>query len=131
MEAPLTWSDWPAQRRPGVSALAALVIVAFVGFAAHFDTALGLLSAVVLLGSTAEAMLPTRFEVDEQGVSATNPLRAFRKEWARFGAWRPVEGGFWLDGKGRARILRRRGVFLRHAPAEAEQVLRARLGDPS
>jgi hypothetical protein len=131
MNAPLSWSDWPARRRPAVSVLAGLVIVVFVGAAASFDTALGILSAVILLGSTAEAMLPTRFEVDEDGVSATNPLRAFNKDWARLGAWRAVEGGVWIDGRGRARILRRRGVLLRGAPAGVEDVIRDHLGAPA
>lgn len=131
MDTPLSWSDWPARRRPGISAFAGVVIVGFVGAVATVDTALGVLSAVVLLGSTAEAILPTRFEVTDEGVSATNPLRAFRRDWARFGAWRPVDGGLWIDGKGRANLLKKRGVMLRSAPAEAETVLRSHLGEPA
>lgn len=131
MEPPLSWSDWPARRHPGTSAFAGFVIVAFVGATASVDVALGVLSAIVLLGSTAEAILPTRFEVSDEGISASNPLRAFQKDWERFGAWRAVEGGFWIDGKGRAKLLRKRGVMLRSAPAEAESVLRDHLGEPA
>ncbi len=131
MESPLSWSDWPARRRPAISAFAAIVIVGFVGAAASVDTALGVLSAIVLLGSTAEAILPTRFEVDDEGVSATNPLRAFHKDWARFGTWRLVDGGVWIDGKGRAKLLKKRGVFLRGAPREAEALVRSHLGEPA
>lgn len=131
MNTPLSWSDWPARRRPGLSAFAAVVIVGFVGAVAAVDTALAVLSTVILLGSTAEAMLPTRFELTDDGVTATNPLRAYDRAWARFGAWRSVEGGVWIDGKGRARILRKRGVFLRSAPPEAEEVVRQHLGDPA
>ncbi len=131
MKNPLSWSDWPARRRPAISVFAAVVIVGFVGAAASIDTMLGVLSAIVLLGSTAEAMLPTRFELDEHGVTASNPLRAFDKDWERLGAWRIVDGGVWIDGRGRARLLRKRGVLLRSAPDTAQDVLRDHLGDPA
>jgi len=131
MNSTLSWSDWPARRRPALCAFAVAVVAVFVGAAAKADPALGVLSAVILLGSTAEALLPTRFALSEEGVEATNPLRAFRKPWSRLGAWRAVSDGLWIDGKGRARILRRRGVLLRHAPQEAEVALREHLGEPS
>jgi hypothetical protein len=131
MTRPLTWSDWPARRRPLACVFSGVVIAGFVAAAAAADVGLGVLSAVILLGSTAEALLPTRFEITDDGVAASNPLRSFRRGWERFGAWRAVDDGVWIDGRGRARILRRRGVFLRRPPPEAVALVRARLGDPS
>jgi len=127
--APILWSDWPARRRPARSVAAGIVLALTVGAVATYGAAWGLLAALVLLGSTGEALLPTRFALNEDGVRVDHPFRRARRPWTGYRTWRPAPGGFWLARNG---PLRARGVLLRcpGREAEVEDALRSWLGDP-
>jgi hypothetical protein len=130
----MQWTDWPAQRRPWVAAVAACVIVASVALLSAEDRALAALAALVLLSATAEALLPTRYELAADGIRLDNPLRRRRRDWQRVRAWRLAPDGFLLEPRGRAGFLRRRGSLWLRCPgreAEVEAFLRARLGEPA
>ena len=128
MSPPISWSDWPARQRPAASAFAGLVIVLTVGLVAAVDPWLAVLGTILLLGSTAEALLPTRFALSEDGVQVHNPLRSVDKGWDRFGGWRAHRDGVFLRGRGKSKFLQRRGVFLRRPPEEITQLLESHLG---
>ncbi len=124
----ISWSDWPARQRPAASAFAGLVIVVTVGVVAAVDPWLAVLGTILLLGSTAEALLPTKFALTEAGVQVHNPLRSVDKGWDRFGGWRAQGDGVFLRGRGRSKFLRRRGVFLRRPPEDVTELLTSHLG---
>lgn len=128
MSSPISWSDWPARQRPAASVLAGVVIALTVGVVATIDPWLALLGTILLLGSTAEALLPTRFALGDDGVHVHNPLRSVDKGWERFGGWRTHRDGVFLRGRGKSKFLRRRGVFLRHPPEEVTELLTSHLG---
>ncbi len=129
----LTWADWPAPRMPLRAALSAALIGGAGIAAAAVEPFAGLVCAGLLLASTGEALFPSTFVVDDEGVSVHRFLHHRQVAWAEIEAWRPLRDGVLLLGKGRTgRRIRRRTVFLA-SPAQAEALerhLRERLGEP-
>ena len=129
----ITWSDWPARRRPLVSLFVAAVIAAVVTFLMHVDPLLAALSAALLLGLCAEALLPTRFTLSERGIRIDSVFRRGTSPWQRIASWTPAEHGFFLRGALRVRTLRHRDLWLR-CPEQLDTVesfLRNHLGAPN
>lgn len=129
----VSWTDWPARRQPGKAALAAGIIVLAVGSVATVDRILAFLGAILLLSSVAEWLLPTRYEIDAEGIKVRNVFRSATRPWDRLRTWRAVPGGFWVPGRTRSKLLQRlRGVLLRCPGREedVESVLRAHFGEP-
>jgi hypothetical protein len=119
----LSWTDWPARRQPGRAVLTAGIVVLTIGSVATVDRWLAFLGGILLLSSVGEWLLPTRFELDAEGVRVRGLLRSANRPWDRLGEWRAVPGGFWLPGRSRSRLLRRmRGVLLRCPEREDEVV---------
>ncbi len=128
----ISWSDWPARRRPLVSLFAALAIALVVAIVASMDPWLALLGGLLLLGLCAEALLPTRFTVTQQGVQVDSMFRKGLKPWQNIASWQPAEQGFLLRGGRRAGSLRYRDLWLRcpdHS-VHVEEQLRDYLGAP-
>lgn len=126
----LSWRDWPARRQAGAATAAAVLVVGTVGAVATFDRWLAVLAALLLLSATGEVLLPTRYEVDEEGVRLRGPLRARRLRWVQLAGWRRRGDDVVLLGDGPHRLLRaRRTVVLRATPAELSGLLRQHLGD--
>ncbi len=126
----LSWKDWPARRQPGTAMAAALLVVATVGAVASLDRWLAVLAALLLLTATGEVLLPTRYEVDAEGVRLRGALRARRLRWSQLAGWEVVGADVVLRGDGPHPLLRRRRtVVLRATPPELDDMLRRHLGD--
>ncbi len=128
----ISWSDWPARRRPLVSILAAGVIGLVVFVISALDPWLAILSAALLIGVCAEALLPTRFTVTDEGVQVASLFRRGYKPWQRVDSWWATEGGFVLRGAKRVGSLRYRDLWLR-CPDQLDTIesrLRLHLGTP-
>lgn len=102
----LTWTDWPAPRQPARSALAAALILASVLVTASIDPWLAVVGAVALVVSTSEALLPTRYELGEDGLGLFRPFTRRRVPWARFETFRQTPEGFVVAGPRRSVVLR-------------------------
>jgi hypothetical protein len=129
----MTWSDWPARRQPGRAVLAGIVVLGSVGWAASLDGWMGLVAALLLLGATGEVLLPTRFDLDSEGVSVRHPFRVGRRDWGRFGSWRATQEGFLLRGRSASTWLQRRRALMLRCPgreAAVASLLQAHLGAP-
>jgi len=129
----ISWSDWPARRRPFLSLFAAAVIMLVTFVLTTMDPMLALLAALLLTGLSAEALLPTRFTVSEQGVRVDNLFRRGNKPWDRISSWQHAEHGFLLRGARRVGTLRHRDLWIRcpHLLAEIELRLHSHLGEPA
>ena len=128
----ITWTDWPARRRPLRAFTAVAVIVLTVAVFSSLSPIYGGLAAFVLLTITAEVLLPTRFTLTGDGVEAFNLFRHARRPWARFTGWRGTSEGFHLKGNGSIEfIARRRSLFLSNPDdsAAVESLLSEQLGN--
>ncbi len=107
------WTHWPAQQQPARSLAAAGVVIASVVGFTKVGWVYGVLAAAVLLTTTAESLLPTRFRLTEEGVEAFNYFRHVRRPWSRFESWRSSDQGYYLRGRGPLPwIARRRSLPL-------------------
>lgn len=129
----LQWTDWPAARAPG-KAIGAVVVILLCSVAVvAVDRLLGFIGTLLLLGSVADFLFPTRYELTGTEVRVRSLLRVARRPWDRLGAWSAKPDGFAIAGRSPVRLLRRqRGVVLRcpEHRDEVEAVLRERLGPP-
>jgi len=107
------WTDWPAKRIPSRAALASVIIALSVLCLTSIHMLYGVLGALILLSSASSVLFPTRYQLNEAGVSITNPLRVIRCPWTRFHRWRKVDGGVCFIARSRVSWLsKRRSVFL-------------------
>lgn len=128
----ISWSDWPARRRPLISILAAGVIGIVVLTVSALDPWLAVVAAALLIGVCAEALLPTRFTVTDEGVQVDSLFRKGHKPWGRIATWQPCRHGFLLRGALRVGRLHHRDLWLR-CPEHIDTVedrLRSHLGAP-
>ena len=130
----ITWTDWPARRRPARAAFAGGVVLASSAAVVSIDPVLGFVGTLLLLAALREGLFPTRFRLSDQGVRVDNPLLRRERPWDRFDGWRHLADGFHLDGRGRTALLRRRYDLVLRCPDDAGGVAReltARLGEPA
>ncbi len=129
----ISWSDWPARRRPFISLLAAGVIGLVVATIATIDPWLAVLGTALLLGVCSEALLPTRFTVTDEGIQVDSVFRKGHKPWERIATWQPCRHGFLLRGTLRVGRLRHRDLWLR-CPEHIDTIearLHSHLGAPA
>lgn len=93
----LTWEAHPARDHVLRAIAGLLVIVIFSGLTAIImgSSAWGVLAAVILVGVVNRFYFPSRFEIDDEGITAHYPLRRRRVPWSairRFG--HDDEGGY-------------------------------------
>ena len=109
----MNWRDWPAKRIPARAAVASVIILFSIATLTAIDWLYGLIGAVVLLSSSAAVLLPTRYELSDQGVTVLNPLRYLKAPWDRFRSWHHTEGGVYLRAHSKfGWLARRRSVYL-------------------
>ena len=128
----ITWTDWPAKRRPGRTAFAAAVVLATTAWVVTMDPVLGFVGTMLLLAALREGLFPTRFQLSDAGVKVDNPLLSRERPWDRFAGWSRVADGYLLDGVGRTALLRRRYDVVLRCPerlADVAAELEARLGE--
>ncbi len=120
-QATVSWSDWPAPRKPWRSAVAVAVGVAAIGGAASLDPWLAVLGTALMWMATGEVLLPTRYEVRTDGVEIRRALGRRVHPWSRFRGYRRTSDGVALLGEGARPILQRhRTVVVRGAPDQGE-----------
>jgi len=118
----VTWTDWPARRAPYRSGLAATIVLVTVGLAAVYDPLLSVLGLVLLVFSTGEVLLPTRYTVDDEGLRIDRPLGGKSLSWSQLSGFTSLEEGFEVTGRGPHRWVRRRRSARIRCPGRREQV---------
>ena len=84
MEEPrLAWRAWPAAERPAqaVAVALALTAAAIVGGIYGGDPLLAAVALLVLFGSLAPYYLPTRIQIDADGIETASLWGAKRRAW--------------------------------------------------
>ena len=119
----LTWRDWPAQRQRLRAAGAAAVILLSAGAVSLVDPLLAVVGVVAMAAAVAEVLLPTRYQLSDDGVTLHNPLRSRHHPWRHFASCRQVPDGVALAGAGPAALLRRRRELTLRCPGQEELVL--------
>ena len=120
--AALSWTDWPASRARGRAAAATAVIAVTVVVVATLDPWLAVLGGAALLASTAEALLPLRYTLSDDGVELRGWFTARRVAWADLASWSRAPDGFVLQGRGRSPFLRRRRSVRLRCPGRESAV---------
>lgn len=92
------------------------------------DRFLAVLGVVLLVGATAEVLLPARLTLDDAGVRLSNLVRRRQLRWSQVRGWRRVPDGALLLGSGPAPIIQRRRTLLLRTEGEHPELL-ARLQD--
>ena len=79
-----SWRAHPARERVGHATAAVLVIAALAFFAALLmrSTLWGVLSASLLMVALNRFFFPSRYAIDEEGITAHHPMRRQRLRWA-------------------------------------------------
>ena len=110
----LTWTDWPARRIPYRALLATSVMAVGIVWATQQHPAYGFLAAVVFLSTTADALFPTRYTLDETEIRLSNAFRRLRRPWSAFGQATEVPNGVYLQyASSVGWLAKRRSVLLR------------------
>jgi hypothetical protein len=86
----LAWEAHPARDHVGRAIAGLVVIAAFAGLTAIVmgASAWGILAAIILVGVVNRFYFPSRFEIDDEGITVQYPLRRRRVPWSairRFG----------------------------------------------
>ncbi len=104
----LAWSDWPARRTPGRAGVAAGVIGLTVAVVLVLDPLLAVVGALLMIGATAEVLLPSRYRLSPEGVTVGRALWSRQLPWSKVQGWSPAPDGFVLHGAGSRALMRRR-----------------------
>lgn len=127
---PFTWRAHPARRRPVAAVFAAGVIVA-VAAACALSTNIywGVLAFVLLVLSLQRFFFPSRFTIDEQGVTARYLLGTKSYGWSEIRRFCHDCHGVHLSTRGRpSRLDGYRGMQLLFGPSRDEVLRRIRAG---
>jgi hypothetical protein len=112
---PWAWSDWPARRHPAKAVIVGLFLVALItALLLEIPRLLALIGAVVLLLAVVPFYAPTRYCLDEAGVSWSSLLSRQRRAWDSL-SYYYVDGdhGVWVSSIGQWGLLARtRGMYL-------------------
>lgn len=118
----ITWTDWPAPRL-GMRALAAGLVIVVVGVAATLMQPMaGIVAAALMLSASGEALLPTTYTLDAEGLRLRRFLVNQELSWAELHRWRAASGGFILFWPSRSRWRRSRRPVLLRCPGREEEV---------
>lgn len=121
---PLRWTDWPAPRLGAAAWGAAVVVLGVSAAALLYDPLAGAISALLLLASTGEALLPSRYAVDEEGVRVRRLLGDRALSWEELAGWRAAGEDVELLGPPRSRWRGGRRRLLLRRPTAREDLLR-------
>ncbi|MCZ6837409.1 MAG: hypothetical protein O7G85_16660 [Planctomycetota bacterium] len=102
-EQSFSWKAHPARERRAQATMAILVILLFCGFVffSFSSLAWAALSFGVLLASLNRFFFPSRFTIDEEGISANYPLRNMRLPWTHLKRFVHDANGGYLSTRAR------------------------------
>ena len=95
----LEWTVHPVTRRPWASAAVSLFVI-LVTAAVFYSTAsrtFAVLALVVMLLSLAKFYFPTRYRMDEKGVTVKTTTQTITKPWSQFRSCYPDKNGLLLS----------------------------------
>jgi hypothetical protein len=110
----LTWTVHRAKENPAKTVVAAVFILAFVGFSwAVFGPVLGMLAIVVLFLALNTYFLPVTYTFTDKGIEVDKRMFTARYEWKQFRRWFRTTGGIVVSPFSRRTFLDNfRGVHL-------------------
>ena len=121
-ETPLSWTDWSASRDRGRAAVAIVVIPVTLVVVATIDPWLAVVGGAALLASTAEVLMPLRYELTTGGAEVRGLFYLRRVAWTDVASWSRVPEGFVLRGRGRGGFLRRRRTVRLRCPGRESAI---------
>jgi len=103
----LTWRVHPARQQPGRTALAVATIVVITAFAAPImgHPAWSVLIIGVLVLALNRFFLPSRFTIDETGITASYPMTRQRYRWEQIKRFGHDEDGAFVSHRPRKSVL--------------------------
>lgn len=111
----LTWTTHPIRKRPLVSVLVVILIMA-AGMAAYYtmdSKAFGVLAMVVLFLSLAKFFLPTKFIITDKTITIKTTTQKTTKPWSIFRSFYPDRNGVLLSPFAEpSRLENFRGMYL-------------------
>ena len=121
----LSWQVHPARNRPGIALCAAGVIALAAWICAdlmeHFGWAV--LAVVVLVVGANRFFFPTRYELDDEGITARFPLKTSRYRWAELRRFVYDRSGGFLSPRAKRSFLDEyRGISLLF-PDDSQEII--------
>ncbi len=115
----LCWRAWSAARRPTVAIVVAIFLLGLV-IAVHIayrNAIYPVMTFIVLAGAVCPYYLPTRFTVDQEGITVSSLLGKRKKLWRSLKAYFPDgDGGVLVSPLVRRSLLSMaRGIYLPYA----------------
>lgn len=100
---PVEWTSHPARQRPRDAVMAVFVVMMVAGAAGIFGGGSGwaVLAVVVLLLALNRFFFPSRFKIDEQGITASYPIRRQKLKWNRVRRFIHDDNGGYLSTRAR------------------------------
>ncbi len=122
----LRWQAHPMRERPGQGVLAIGIILVIAGFiyVTAAGAGLALLGSVLLICALNRFFFPSRFTIDEYGITAAYPMRRVRLRWSavqRF-VW-DEHGGYLSTRPARSRLDAYRGMHLLFDEAQRQRII--------
>ncbi len=124
----LTWRCHPARERPGSAILGGLIILGLAGAAwISFGVAWAVVAIVVLVFSLNRFCFPSRFEMDDDGITARYALKRQRMRWHDVRRFLHDGRGGYLSTRSRRSFLDSYSgmhvLFAMQSPGDREQVV--------
>jgi hypothetical protein len=111
----LEWTCHPVKRKPLVSVLVTLFILAVVAvvFYTTASRAFGVLAAVVMLASLAKFYFPTTYRLTNERITIKTTTQTLHKDWSTYRSCYPDKNGILLSPFVRpSRLENFRGIYL-------------------
>jgi hypothetical protein len=122
-----SWQAHPARERAGQAVAAGLMVVclSFLSAALMQHTLWGVIAVAILAIALNRFFFPSRFTIDEEGITARYPLRSQRFRWADLRRFAHDEDGGYLSTRARpSRLDAWRGMHLLFGGEREEAVRR-------
>lgn len=111
----LQWTCHPVKRKPLVSVVVSLFIVALAVFVywATMSNWFTVLAVVILLASLGKFYLPTKYRLSDKGITVKSTTQTLRKDWSLYRSCYPDKNGVLLSPfVGPSRLENFRGLYL-------------------
>ncbi len=124
-DAPIEWRVWPARHAPALSILVAIFAVSLsVAVVLFYESPwYGVMALLILFAATTSHYLPTRYQLDADGMKLRTPLVRTLRPWTAFAAYFADGDSIFLSPYSKLNWMAyRRGIRLRcpHNCAEVQ-----------